>query len=188
MVKRFVGYILLGVAGANALVTTITTLSLIRLFSLLGISAFEMKLVMGQTIIITAVPVFILIISAIVIFIKSYQKDRMRIKRKGPSISTLIDRMNRSFVDKVEGTIHIESIKKPNDNEDDEAYMLKLNLSDELSSIKIIIKGANPLKIFNSIKDEAYIEFRNLPVQFNPESNEKELLFTQKSSFKVLYT
>lgn len=186
MPKKFVGYILLGVAGVNALITTIMTFSFIRLFPLLGISVFEMRFIIGQTAIIGAIPVFILIISAIVIFIKSYQQNKMRIKRKGPSISTQIDRMNLSFIDKVEGTIHIESIKKPNDDEDDEAYLLKLNLSDELSSIKVIIKGANALKILNSIKDEDYIEFRDLPVQLNSETNEKELFFTQKSSFKVL--
>ena len=94
--------------------------------------------------------------------------------------------MELSFIDRMVGTVHIESIKKINEEKDAEGYVLKLILNDESSSIKVIIEGVTDLKVLNSISEEDYVEFRNVYVRFNTETNEKELYFDQDSSFNIL--
>jgi hypothetical protein len=186
MPKRFVGFILLGIAGIDAVTTTLLSFLFFRLFSILGFSELQRRAIIGSLIVSTTIPVIILILSGIIVIIKSSKKDKKKVIRNGLSIGTLIDIMKYSFVDKIGGIIHIESIKQINEERGDEGYLLKLILSDELSSIKVIIEGAAALKMFNSIKEDAYVEFRNVPVRLNSETNEKELLFTKDSSFKVI--
>lgn len=120
------------------------------------------------------------------IFIQSSKKDKKKISRKIPSIDLLINKMELSFIDRMVGTVHIESIKKINEEKDAEGYVLKLILNDESSSIKVIIEGVSDLKVLNSISEEDYVEFRNVYVRFNTETNEKELYFDQDSSFNIL--
>ena len=120
------------------------------------------------------------------IFIQSSKKDKKKISRKIPSIDLLINKMELSFIDRMVGTVHIESIKKINEEKDAEGYVLKLILNDESSSIKVIIEGVSDLKVLNSISEEDYVEFRNVYVRFNTETNEKELYLDQDSSFNIL--
>ncbi|MBA7663066.1 hypothetical protein ES703_71104 [subsurface metagenome] len=120
------------------------------------------------------------------IFIQSSKKDKKKISRKIPSIDLLINKMELSFIDRMVGTVHIESIKKINEEKDAEGYVLKLILNDESSSIKVIIEGVTDLNVLNSISEEDYVEFRNVYVRFNTETNEKELYFDQDSSFNIL--
>ena len=120
------------------------------------------------------------------IFIQSSKKDKKKISRKIPSIDLLINKMELSFIDRMVGTVHNESIKKINEEKDAEGYVLKLILNDESSSIKVIIEGVSDLKVLNSISEEDYVEFRNVYVRFNTETNEKELYFDQDSSFNIL--
>lgn len=120
------------------------------------------------------------------VFIQSPKKEKKKIFRKSPSIDLLINKMELSFIDRMVGAVHIESIKKINEEKDDERYVLNLILNDESSSIKVIIEGVTDLKVLNSISEEDYVEFRNVYVRFNTETNEKELYFDQDSSFNIL--
>ncbi len=109
--------------------------------------------------------------------IDSLQKPTSKIK-------DLIERYN--YIKKVQGLIQIEEFKEVNTKTGEKAFLLKVILSDESKEIRLIIWGMNAIECLKVLSNGDFIEITNLAVKQNTYIDEKELIFTKNSSFRIL--
>lgn len=90
------------------------------------------------------------------------------------------------FIEQIQGFIQIEEFREVNKKGGDKTFLLKLIISDDSASIRLLIWGIPALDCLKIIKEGAGVHITNLRVQKNSYTNEKELIFTKKSSLKIL--
>lgn len=99
----------------------------------------------------------------------------------------LYDLLSRySFIKKVRGYIKIEEFREITKKNGEKTFLLKCIFSDNSLSIRLVVWGMNAVRMLKLIQDGDYVLLQNLTVKENTYTNEKELLFTQKSSLEIL--
>ncbi len=116
------------------------------------------------------------------ISLKEGELERQR--KNDMQLYDLISRYN--FIKKVRGNIKIEDFREIVKKDGEKTFLLKCVFSDNSMSIKLVVWGMNAVKMFKLVQDGDYVLFHNLAVKENSYTNEKELIYTQKSSLEVL--
>ena len=90
------------------------------------------------------------------------------------------------FVEQINGVIQIEEFREINKKGRDKTFLLKLVVKDELASNRVVIWGMHAIECLKIIKEGNRVHITNLRVKKNSFTNEKELVFTKKSSLRIL--
>jgi len=91
-----------------------------------------------------------------------------------------------SFIRKVQGYIKIEDFREITKKDGDKTFLLKCIFSDNSMAMRLVVWGMNAVRMFKLIHDGDYVLLQKLAVKENTYTNEKELLYTHKSSLEVL--
>ncbi len=100
-------------------------------------------------------------------------------------IKDLIERYK--YIKKIQGLIQIEEFKEVNTKSGEKTFLLKVILSDESKEIRVIIWGMNAIECLKVLSNGDFVEITNLAVKQNTYTDEKELLFTKHSVFRIVY-
>ena len=99
----------------------------------------------------------------------------------------LYDLISRySFIKKAQGNIKVENFREIVNKNGEKTFLLKCIFSDNSMSIRLVVWGMNAVRMFKLVQDGDYVVFQNLAVKENKYTNEKELVYTQKSSLEIL--
>ena len=71
-------------------------------------------------------------------------------------------------------------------NNGEETFLLKLILSDDTSSIRVLIWGMNAIESLKNLSDGDGVKLSDVIIKENSYTNEKELVFTKNSSLEIL--
>jgi replication factor A1 len=100
-------------------------------------------------------------------------------------IKDLIERYK--YIKIIQGLIQIEEFKEVNTKSGEKTFLLKVILSDESKEIRVIIWGMNAIECLKVLSNGDFVEITNLAVKQNTYTDEKELLFTKHSVFRIVY-
>lgn len=115
----------------------------------------------------------------------SFKESELEKQRKNDM--QLYDLISRySFIKKVRGNIKIEDFREIVKKDGEKTFLLKCVFSDNSMSIRLVVWGMNAVRMFKLVQDGDYVVLQNLAVKENMYTNEKELIYTQKSSLEVL--
>ena len=89
------------------------------------------------------------------------------------------------FIKSITGIIQIEEFKELVKKDGERTFLLKLILSDDTSSMRVLIWGTNAVESFKILNDGDGVKLSNVVVKENSYSNEKELRFTKNSNLVV---
>jgi len=113
-----------------------------------------------------------------------YDQSQIDSPQKSASkIKDLIERYN--YIKFIQGLIQIEEFKEVNIKNGEKTFLLKLILSDESKSIRVIIWGMNAIECLKVLSNGDFVEMTNLTVKQNIYTDEKELLFTKNSVLRI---
>ena len=99
-------------------------------------------------------------------------------------ISDLIEKFN--YITQIRGQIQIESFKEVTKKSGEKTFLLKLLLSDDSNTIRLIIWGMNAIECLKIINDDDTVVVSNVSVRRNKYTDEKELVFTKTSTLDVV--
>ncbi len=99
-------------------------------------------------------------------------------------ISDLIERFN--YITQIQGQIQIEVFKEITKKSGEKTFLLKLLLSDDSTTIRVIIWGMDAIECLKIINDYDTVVISNVSVKRNKYSDEKELVFTKNSTLKIV--
>lgn len=99
-------------------------------------------------------------------------------------ISDLIERFN--YITHIQGQIQIELFKEITKKSGEKTFLLKLLLSDDSTTIRLIIWGMSAIECLKIINDYDTVAISNVSVKRNKYTDEKELVFTKKSTLEVV--
>jgi replication factor A1 len=117
--------------------------------------------------------------------LKTTSSSKKNSKPKSTSkISDLIERFN--YIAQIQGQIYIEVFKEITKKSGEKTFLLKLLLSDESATIRVIIWGMIAIECLKIINDYDAVVISNVSVKRNNYTNEKELVFTKNSTLKVV--
>ena len=117
-----------------------------------------------------------------VIILKEIELEKQR--KNDMQLYDLISRY--SFIKKAQGNIKVENFREIVNKNGEKTFLLKCIFSDNSMSIRLVIWGMNAVRMFKLVQDGDYVVFQNLAVKENKYTNEKELVYTQKSSLEIL--
>jgi replication factor A1 len=108
-------------------------------------------------------------------------KNRTTTSKKSVPLKTLME--ENKFISHVEGLVQVEEFKEVTLKSGENAFLLKLLLTDAYdNSARIIIWGEDAINSLKIIEEGGAYQFHNLMVRDNSYTGEKELSFTRKSS------
>ncbi|MFX1320804.1 MAG: hypothetical protein ACFFAQ_04080 [Promethearchaeota archaeon] len=90
------------------------------------------------------------------------------------------------FIKSITGIIQIEEFKEIMKKNEDKTFLLKLILSDDTSSIRVLVWGINAVESLKILNDGIGVKLSNVMIKENPYNNEKELVYTKNSRMKIL--
>ena len=99
-------------------------------------------------------------------------------------IKYLVERFN--YITRIQGQVQIEIFKEITKKSGEKTFLLKLILSDDSATIRVIIWGMFAVKCLKIINDNDTIVISNVLVKRNKFTNEKELVFTKNSSLEIV--
>lgn len=115
----------------------------------------------------------------------SKKQKKLETQRKNTmQLYDLISRYN--YIRKILGYIKVENFHEITKKNGEKTFLLKCILSDNSMSIRLVVWGMNAVQMFKLIQDGDYVLLQNLMVKENSYTEEKELIYTQKSSLDVL--
>jgi replication factor A1 len=115
-----------------------------------------------------------------------YDQNQIDSPQKPTSkIKDLIERYK--YIKIIQGLIQIEEFKEVNTKSGEKTFLLKVILSDESKEIRVIIWGMNAIECLKVLSNGDFVEITNLAVKQNTYTDEKELLFTKHSVFRIVY-
>jgi len=85
------------------------------------------------------------------------------------------------FIKSIIGVIKIEEFKEVIKKNGEKTFLLKLILSDDNSSIRVLVWGMKAVECIKEISDGIAVQLSNVVIKENAYTNEKELIFTKKS-------
>ena len=100
------------------------------------------------------------------------------------SIKDLVERFN--YITRIQGQVQIEIFKEITKKSKEKTFLLKLLLSDDSATIRVIIWGMKAIECLKIINDNATVVISNVSVKLNQYSSEKELLFTKNSTLEIV--
>ena len=99
-------------------------------------------------------------------------------------INDLVERFN--YITRIQGQVQIDIFKEITKKSGDKTFLLKLILSDDSATIRIIIWGIFAVECLKLINDNDTIVISNVSVKRNKFTNEKELVFTKNSTLEIV--
>ena len=117
-----------------------------------------------------------------VIILKEIELEKQR--KNDMQLYDLISRY--SFIKKAQGNIKVENFREIVNKNGEKTFLLKCIFSDNSMSIRLVVWGMNAVRMFKLVQDGDYVVLQNLAVKENKYTNEKELVYTQKSSLEIL--
>lgn len=108
------------------------------------------------------------------------------IEQKSPKflIKDLVDEY--SFIRKLQGKVEIKEFKEITKKSGDKTFLLRILVSDESGTVYVNIWGIEAIKSLKLIEDDCSISITNLGLKRNRYTQEKELIFTKKSTIMIL--
>ena len=100
------------------------------------------------------------------------------------SINELLDK--EGFIKVITGVIKIEEFKEIIKKNGEKTFLLKLILSDDTSAIRVLIWGMDAVNSLKTLVDGDGVQLSNVVLNENAYTNEKELVFTQKSRLEII--
>jgi len=100
------------------------------------------------------------------------------------SIKELCDK--EGLVKSIIGVIKIEEFKEIIRKDGEKTFLLKLILSDDTSSIRVLVWGMNAVESLKILSDGDGVKLSNVVIKENSYTNEKELVFTKNSRLEIL--
>jgi len=116
-------------------------------------------------------------------------KDNIQSKRdsKTKSLSRINDLVERfNYITHIQGQIQIEVFKEITKKSGEKTFLLKLLLSDDSTTIRVIIWGMNAIGCLKLINNCDTVVISNVSVKRNKYTNEKELVFTKNSTLEII--
>ena len=99
-------------------------------------------------------------------------------------IKELVDKFN--YITRIQGQIQIEAFKEITKKSGDTTFLLKILLSDDSTTIRVLIWGMNAIECLKIISNSATVVISNVVVKENKYTNEKELVFTKNSTLEIV--
>ncbi|NHJ21281.1 MAG: hypothetical protein EAX91_10075 [Candidatus Lokiarchaeota archaeon] len=99
-------------------------------------------------------------------------------------ISELVKKFN--YLKQIYGQVQIEVFKEITKKSGEKTFLLKLLLSDDSTTIRVIIWGMNAIECLKIISDQDTVVISNVAVRTNSYTNEKELVFTKNSTLEIV--
>ena len=99
-------------------------------------------------------------------------------------IKDLVERFN--YITRIQGQVQIEIFKEITKKSSEKTFLLKLLLSDDSATIRVIIWGMTAVECLKLINDNDTIVISNASVKRNKYTNEKELGFTKNSTLEIV--
>ncbi|UCC20133.1 MAG: hypothetical protein JSV62_02295 [Promethearchaeota archaeon] len=100
------------------------------------------------------------------------------------TIQNLLEK--EGFIKFISGIVQKDIFKEITLKNGEKTFLLKLNLSDDSSSIRVNIWGVKAVELFKKIKDGDHVKLTNLVIKLNSYSNEKEFNTTKSSNIEVI--
>ncbi|MFX1557802.1 MAG: hypothetical protein ACFFC9_11160 [Promethearchaeota archaeon] len=105
-------------------------------------------------------------------------------KAAAKNIHDLVDKYE--FIRSIQGIVKIEDFKELTTKSGEKTFLLKLILSDDSASVYVVVWGMIAIECLKLINEGDSVCITNLKVQRNTFNNEKELIFTKKSSLQII--
>lgn len=105
-------------------------------------------------------------------------------KKSSSRIKELVERFN--YITDIRGQVQIEIFKEITKKSGEKTFLLKLLLSDDSATIRVIIWGMNAINCLKVINDSDIAVISNVSVKRNKYTNEKELVFTKNSTLEIV--
>jgi replication factor A1 len=105
-------------------------------------------------------------------------------KKKTSKIKELVDGFN--YITRIQGQIQIELFKEITKKSGEKTFLLKLLLSDDSGTIRVLIWGMSAIEYLKIISDSTTVVISNVLVKQNKYTNEKELVFTKNSTLEIV--
>ncbi len=108
------------------------------------------------------------------------------LEQKSPKflIKDLVDEY--SFIRKLQGKVEIKEFKEITKKSGDKTFLLRILVSDESGTVYVNIWGIEAIESLKLIEDDCSISITNLGLKRNRYTQEKELIFTKKSTIMIL--
>jgi len=117
--------------------------------------------------------------------IKDIIPSKRKSKRKFTSkIKELVDGFN--YITRIQGQIKIDLFKEITKKSGEKTFLLKLLLSDDSTSIPVLIWGMSAVEYLKVISDNDTVLISNVSVKQNKYTDEKELVFTKNSTLEIV--
>jgi len=119
--------------------------------------------------------------------IKVKRQNGREIKSKTTSTSKIKDLVESfKYIKMIQGQVQIDEFKEINKKSGDKTFLLKLFLSDDSTTIRVLIWGMTAVKCLKIITDYDTVVISNVAVKENDYTREKELVFTKNSTLQIV--
>ena len=117
--------------------------------------------------------------------IKVKSQNGREIKSKSTSkIKDLVESFK--YIKMIQGQVQIDEFKEINKKLGDKTFLLKLFLSDDSTTIRVLIWGMMAVDCLKIITDYDNVVISNVAVKENDYTREKELVFTKNSTLQIV--
>ncbi|MFX1411593.1 MAG: OB-fold nucleic acid binding domain-containing protein [Promethearchaeota archaeon] len=117
--------------------------------------------------------------------LENLKHQEMIIEQKNSKIM-IKDLYNKEgFIRAITGIAQIEEFKEITLKNGEKTFLLKLILTDDSSSIKVLVWGMYAVESLKILSNGNSVQLSNVLLKENSYTNEKELIFTKKSSLEI---
>ena len=117
--------------------------------------------------------------------IKFKNQNGREIKQKSTlKIKDLVESFK--YIKTIQGQVQIDEFKEINKKSEDKTFLLKLFLSDDSASIRVLIWGMVAVDCLKIITDYDTVVISNVAVKENDYTRDKELVFTKNSTLQIV--
>jgi len=117
--------------------------------------------------------------------IKVKSQNGREIKSKSTSkIKDLVESFK--YIKTIQGQIKIEEFKEINKKSGEKTFLLKILLSDDSATIRVLIWGMFAIECLKIITEYDTVVISNVAVKENDYTREKELIFTKNSTLQIV--
>jgi len=119
--------------------------------------------------------------------IKVKSQNGREIKSKSTSPLKIKDLVESfKYIKMIQGQVQIDEFKEINKKSGDKTFLLKLFLSDDSTTIRVLIWGMTAVECLKIITDYDTVVISNVAVKENDYTREKELVFTKNSTLQIV--
>jgi replication factor A1 len=119
--------------------------------------------------------------------IKVKSQNGREIKSKSTSTSKIKDLVESfKYIKTIQGQIKIEEFKEINKKSGEKTFLLKILLSDDSATIRVLIWGMFAIECLKIITEYDTVVISNVAVKENDYTREKELVFTKNSTLQIV--